>query len=58
MNDWSSFLIQAEKHMKAADILLTNAPREMDIDYKERVIEHLQSTMLALEQVGAWVRGK
>ena len=50
-NDWSSFLIVAEREIKAADRCLTNRPSA-----KEEIIEHLQSAIVALDQVGAWVR--
>jgi hypothetical protein len=58
MKDWSPPLGEAQLNLKAAELILTNYPPAQPLDRatQDEVIGHLQAAMVAIDQVGAWVR--
>ncbi len=58
MIDWSPPIGEAQRALKAVELILTNYPsaQPLDIATQDEVIGHLQAAMVAIDQVGAWVR--
>lgn len=58
MKDWASCSLDARKHLKAVDDILTNYPpaQKLSPGTQLEVIEHLHFCMVELERIVAWVR--
>jgi len=57
-SDWASFMLTVDDSLARVELLLTNYPPAQPLDRatQDEVIGHLQAAMVAIDQVGAWVR--
>lgn len=58
MSDWSPLLGAIQRELKVIELTLTNYPpaQMLDARTREDVVNRIQSCVVHLDQLGAWVR--